>query len=350
MTTVRFWLLALLGFGLVLWALKPMLLPFVLGCAIAYFFDPVVDRLEDRKCPRWLGTTLVLGSFAVVVVGVLLLVVPFLQHQVLTLLADLPAYSDRLKGLMNEHAAVLMKSLSPEDMQRLRDAAAGYASTAVSWVVDLFRGILSGGFAVIDTVSLLIITPVVAFYMLRDWDTILHHVDSALPRAVRPTIHREAGKIDETLAGFLRGQALVCVSLGLFYGISLTLAGLNFGGVVGVIAGILSFIPYVGTLFGFFASTILALMQFDDTWRIAVVVGLFVIGQMMEGYFLTPRLVGHRVGLHPVWILFAIMAGGTLFGFVGVLIAVPLAASLGVLIRFALTRYKASRYYGADAS
>ena len=218
----------------------------------------------------------------------------------------------------------------------------------LSWATDIVAGVLSGGAAVANTLSLIIITPVVTFYLLRDWDNIAATVDGWLPRAQAPTIRELASEVDRTLAGFLRGQGTVCLLLGVFYAIGLTVAGLDFGLVIGLIAGLLSFIPYVGSIVGLLLSVGLAFLQFDDWLRVAVVAGIFFVGQALEGNVLTPRLVGGRVGLHPVWVIFAILAGGTLFGFVGVLLAVPVAAVIGVGTRFALTRYLDSPYYDAD--
>jgi predicted PurR-regulated permease PerM len=215
----------------------------------------------------------------------------------------------------------------------------------VTWGTNLLGQVISGGVAIANLISLLVITPVVAFYLLRDWDRIVARVDTWLPRGHAGAIREQAREIDRTLAGFLRGQGTVCLILGVFYAIGLTLAGLDFGLVVGLVAGLLSFIPYVGAIVGLVLSVGLALVQFDDWLRIAVVAGIFFVGQAVEGNFLTPKLVGESVGLHPVWIIFGLLAGGALFGFVGVLLAVPAAAVIGVGVRFALGRYMQSPYY-----
>ena len=196
-----------------------------------------------------------------------------------------------------------------------------------------------------NLISLLVITPVVAFYLLRDWDRLIARIDTWLPRDHAETIRERVREVDRTLAGFLRGQGTVCLILGLFYAIALSIAGLDFGLVVGLVAGLLSFIPYVGAIIGLVLSVGLALLQFDDWLRVAIVAGIFFVGQAVEGNFLTPKLVGESVGLHPVWIIFGLLAGGALFGFVGVLLAVPAAAVIGVGVRFALDRYLQSPYY-----
>jgi predicted PurR-regulated permease PerM len=225
-------------------------------------------------------------------------------------------------------------------------AAGDFASRAVNWALQALGGVISGGLALVNILSLLFITPVVTFYLLRDWDRVLAHIDALLPREHAETIREQARLVNDTLAGFVRGQATVCFLLGTFYAVALSLAGLNFGLVIGLVSGILSFIPYVGTIFGFVAASGLALAQFDEWYRIAIVIGIFLFGQFVEGNFLTPKLVGDRVRLHPVWVIFALLAGGTLFGFAGVLLAVPVAAVIGVLTRFAVSRYTASPLYG----
>lgn len=347
---LRFWLIGLGLFVLALWLLSGMLLPFVVGLAVAYLLDPVVDRLERWRLPRWLATTLVLLFFVVILVLLTLLLLPLVQAQVSHLIEVLPSYATALRERVLPMIDRLVHRLSPEDVERLRGAAGNYAGEVVGWVGRVLTSILSGGLALFDVLSVLFITPIVAFYLMRDWDLLVAKVDSWLPLHHAATIREQARQVDATLAGFVRGQALVCLVLGLFYAVALSAAGLDFGLVIGLMAGLLSFIPYVGSLFGFVSSTGLALLQFDDLWRVGIVVGIFLFGQAMEGNVLTPKLVGEKVGLHAVWVIFALLAGGTLFGFVGVLLAVPVAAVIGVLTRFALGRYLDSPYYRGNAA
>lgn len=347
---LRFWLIGLGLFVLALWVLSGMLLPFVAGLAIAYLLDPVVDRLERWGLPRWLATTTVLLSFVVVLVLFALLLLPLVQAQVAHLIEVLPHYATVLRDRVLPMLDRLIHRLSPEDMERLRGAAGSYAGDVVGWVGRMLTGILSGGLALFDVLSVLFITPIVAFYLMRDWDVLVATVDGWLPRHHAETIREQAREVDSTLAGFVRGQALVCVVLGVFYAVALSAAGLDFGLVIGLVAGLLSFIPYVGSLFGFVASTGLALLQFDELWRVGIVIGIFLFGQAVEGNVLTPKLVGEKVGLHAVWVIFALLAGGSLFGFVGVLLAVPVAAVIGVLTRFALRQYLASPYYRGNGT
>lgn len=342
---IRFWAIGFALFVALLWLLADALLPFVVGLAIAYLLDPFVDRLESLRLPRWLATTLVLLSFTVALTAFVLLLLPLVQAQVAQLVEVLPGYANRLRAQVEPVIERFLHDLSAEDMERLRTAAGQYAGDVAGWVAQVLKGVLSGGIAFFDVLSVIFITPVVAFYLLRDWDLLVATVDGWLPRRHAETIRAQTREVDETLAGFLRGQATVCLALGVFYAVALSMAGLHFGLVIGLLAGFLSFVPYVGSLFGFVSSVGLALMQFEEPWRVVVVAVIFLVGQAVEGNVLTPKLVGERVGLHPVWVIFALLAGGSLFGFVGVLLAVPVAAVIGVLTRFALRQYLDSPLY-----
>ncbi|NBX74747.1 MAG: AI-2E family transporter [Alphaproteobacteria bacterium] len=341
----RFWLIALVVFILVVWALSPMLLPFVAALAIAYFLNPAVNALGRFNMGRGFAALIILLAFTLLVVLVSALVLPLINAQLVELVGAIPGYATRIRNhfqpLINEWLA----HLSPHDLQKIEGAMTQYAGDVVSWVGAVLRHVLSGGMAIFDLLMLLVVTPVVAFYLMRDWPHFVAAVDDIIPRGQHDMIVVELQNIDNTLAGFVRGQALVCMFLGTFYAVGLSLTGLDYGAVVGITAGVLSFIPYVGTTFGWVISLILALLQFEGAWPVFSVLMVFVVGQVIEGYFLTPKLVGDRVGLHPVWIMFAIFAGGALLGFVGVLIAVPLAAVLGVVLRFLVRQYKASPYY-----
>jgi predicted PurR-regulated permease PerM len=218
----------------------------------------------------------------------------------------------------------------------------------MSWIGAALIRIVGSGVAFANLLSLLFITPVVAFYLLRDWDHFVRRIDDLLPLEHRKTILAQFREVDRNLAGFARGQASVCLVLAIYYALGLTLVGLEFGLVVGLGIGLISFIPYVGSITGLIVSLGIALAQFPTWGPVGLVLGVFVVGQILEGYVLTPRLVGNRVGLHPVWVIFALLAGGTLFGFVGLLLAVPVAAVIGVLTRFAVQQYLASRYFRGD--
>lgn len=339
-----FWLGAIVVLLAALYLLGNILLPFVAGMAVAYFLDPLVDRMELVRMPRWLGTMLALLLFFSFFVLLLILLVPLLHDQAVRLGEKLPGYLDILYERLGPLVAELQRRLADKPDSGMSDII-GSSGAMLKWAAGVVGNVLSGGAAVANIVSLILITPIVAFYLLRDWDRIVERVDSWLPREQAPTIRHLARQIDETLSGFVRGQAMVCLLLGLFYAIGLTLVGLDFGLVIGLFAGVISFIPFVGSIVGGIASIGLALVQFGDlTWVVAVA-AIFVVGQAIEGNFLTPNLVGDKVGLHPVWVMFALLAGGALFGFVGVLVAVPVAAVVGVMTRFAIQQYLHSPLY-----
>jgi predicted PurR-regulated permease PerM len=342
---LRFWLIAFVLFAAVLWLLEPVLLPFAAGTAIAYFLNPVVDRLTHHKVHRWLGALIVLGCFALVIGLLLVLILPLLQDQIGALISAFPGYVEKFRSHVIPWFENWLTRFSPDDVEKIRDAATQYVGNAAGIAGKAVQNVITSGLALIDVLALGIITPVVAFYLMRDWPAVTKAVDSFIPRRHYDVVKKELAEIDSSLSGFVRGQALVCLGLGLVYSIGLTACGLQYSAAIGVIAGILSFIPYVGTAFAWITSIILALVQFDQLGRICFVVAVLLLGHIMESYVLTPRLVGQRVGLHPVWILFALIAGGRLMGFAGVLIAVPVAAVIGVLARFAIKQYKSSSLY-----
>ncbi|TNE41375.1 MAG: AI-2E family transporter [Alphaproteobacteria bacterium] len=346
---VKFWVIAALAFILFLFLLGNVLLPFVLGMAVAYFLDPVADRLEEKGLGRSTATSLIIGLFVVIVVIAIVLLVPILIDQIVGLFKRLPGYIDNIHDfvvpLINRF--VDMPDWKSED--QFKKAVSEYGGEMVKNLGTLSQNIVGGGLAVVNMVTLLVITPVVAFYLLRDWDHIVAKVDSWLPRKNAGHIRGIARDIDKVLAGFVRGQASVCLILAAYYGIALMLSGLEFGLVIGIVTGLISFIPFVGAIIGGIASVGVAIIQFyPDYVMIAVVGGIFAIGQVLEGYVLTPNLVGEKVGLHPVWVMFGLLAGGALFGFVGVLVAVPMAAVVGVLSRFAIHQYLHSPLYGPE--
>ena len=342
---LRFWLI-LLGVTLIcVYLLRGMLLPFVAGMAVAYLLDPVCDRLERWKLSRTWATVVVTVCFVLLCTLVLLLIIPAVVSQIATFVERVPDYASALQREATQALEVLRERLDESSQEKLQSLLRDSADKVFGWVTDVLGGIVSGGVAFFNFVALLVITPVVAFYLLRDWDRMIRKADDSLPRKHQATIRRLAREVDDTLAGFLRGQGTVCLSLAVFYAVGLTLAGLDFGLLVGLIAGFLSFIPYVGSLVGLFLSVGLALAQFDSWVSVAIVAAIFFVGQAIEGNVLTPKLVGDRVGLHPVWVMFALLAGGALFGFVGVLLAVPVAAVVGVGVRFAFDQYRLGPFY-----
>jgi len=341
----RFWLIGLVVALALLYVLRGMLLPFVAGMAIAYFLDPLADRMEKSGLSRLGATSVITASFFLVVVLAVIVLLPILEDQIMSFAHKVPGYIETLNERLQPLVTEVKRRLSPRDIEKLRSSAGEYAGTAMTWAVGAIRGLLSGSLAVFNVLSLVFITPVVTFYLLRDWDAMVRKVDSWLPRDHADTIREQMREINRTLSGFVRGQAMVCLALGTIYGVGLTLVGLDLGLVIGMGAGILSFIPYLGSIAGFLTGMGVALAQ-GQGWQLpAMVAGVFVVGQVVEGNFLTPKLVGDKVGLHPVWVMFALLAFASLFGFVGLLLAVPVSAVIGVLVRFALGRYLSSPLY-----
>lgn len=336
-----YWSAATAVFLIILWFLGDVILPFLVGGAIAYFLDPVADRLERAGASRVLATILISLLALLIVVLAGLIVIPLLINQATDLVQSAPAIFQQLQSFLTERFPELMDEGSP-----LRQSLLSIGETIQSRGGELANRLLSSAMGVVNFVVFIVVVPVVAFYMLLDWDRMVAKIDDLLPRDHRKVIRRLAGEIDQTLAGFVRGQGTVCLILGTFYAVALMLVGLQFGLVVGLVAGLISFIPYVGALFGGVLALGLALFQFwGEWWWIIAVAAIFQVGQVVEGNILTPNLVGSSVGLHPVWLIFALSAFGAVFGFVGLLVAVPVAAMIGVLVRFGIEQYKMSLLY-----
>lgn len=337
----QFWGIGFVTLALVLWLLGSTLLPFLLGAGMAYFLDPIADRLENIGLNRVAATSVIAVTVVVAFAAALLFAVPALIEQVQGLVTALPTYIEQLTTvlgrrypeLFGEHS-LLMRNLG-EIEAALRDNGLTVANQ-----------VLAGSLEVLNFVFLLVVAPVVAFYLLLDWDRMVARINAILPRAHAPTIRRLAREIDVVLAGFVRGQLTVCLVLGAYYAVALMAIGLQFGFLIGMTAGLIAFIPYVGSVVGLTLSVGIALFQFwDDKIWIAVTLGIFLFGQFVEGNVLQPNLVGKSVGLHPVWLLLALSVFGALFGFTGLLVAVPVAAALGVIGRFLLERYMESPIY-----
>lgn len=338
---VRYWSIALAVFFVALWALGGVLLPFLVGGALAYFLDPVADRLERLGMGRVAATSLITALALLIVVTLVLAVIPTLINQLTALVNAAPDIAHRMQGFLVEKFPDLADSTST-----IRQSLAQLAQTIQSKGAALAQGVLTSLMGAISVAVFLLVVPVVAFYLLLDWDHMVARIDTLLPRDHAPTIRRIAAEIDAVLSAFVRGQLSVCLVLGLYYSVALMMTGLQFGLVVGALAGAITFIPYIGAIIGGALAIGLALFQFWGDWlSIGAVAAIFAAGQFLESNVLTPKLVGKSVGLHPVWLLFALSAFGTVFGFVGMLVAVPVAAALGVLTRFGLTQYHDSLLY-----
>ncbi|WIV49995.1 AI-2E family transporter [Marivivens sp. LCG002] len=338
---VRYWVVAAAALSVSLWFLGDVILPFVLGGAIAYLLDPIADRLEALGLTRAMSVATITIVAILLFVILALLVIPTLVQQTGQLINTAPALFENLQQWLTERFPSL---IDQESMIRQQLAATG--ETIKSKGGELLNSVLTSAMSLFNILILLIVVPVVTFYLLLDWDNMVARVDELLPRDHAPVVRQLAKQVDATLASFIRGQGTVCLILGSFYAIALMLVGLQFGLVAGAVAGALTFIPYVGAIVGGALSIGLAIFQFWGEWTwIAAVAGIFAVGQFLEGNVLTPKLVGSSIGLHPVWLIFALSVFGSLFGFVGMLVAVPVAAVLGVFARFAIAHYKEGRLY-----
>ncbi len=342
---IQFWLGGLVLATLLLYALRGVLLPFVAGMAIAYLCDPIADKLERWRSPRTVAALTVIVGAILFFVLVLLLLLPLLQAQAAAFIERLPSYTDSLRRVSETLLGALQDRVSASQMEQLQALLRTQAAGLAGQLGSVLRSALSSGLAFINLLSLVFITPIVAFYLLRDWDRMIARLDTLLPLHQSETVKEMIARIDERLAGFVRGQLMVASILGVFYAVGLSLVGLEFGLVVGLLAGAASIVPFLGSIGGFVLSVGLALLQFDTLPPILIVAGIFVVGQVMEGNFLTPKLVGERVGLHPVWVIFALLAGGSLLGLLGMLLAMPVAAVISVLVEFAVERYRGSWLY-----
>jgi predicted PurR-regulated permease PerM len=348
---IVFWLAASVLFAALLWLLSPILLPFVLGMAIAYVLDPLAERLSKRGMSRFIAALLILGGFALAFAILVLLIAPVLSRQFAGLIENAPGYAQRLQTFVSDPKYPWIKRLVGDNLAGADKSVGDLLNQASGYLTGLLASVWERGQALISILSLVIITPVVAFYLICDWDSMVDAVDRLIPLPQRETVRGLFREINTTISAYVRGQSGVCLILGSYYAVGLTLTGLSFGLLIGVVAGLISFIPYVGSLTALVLSLAVALAQFFPDWSgILIVAGVVLFGQFLESNVLAPYLVGHSVGLHPVWLMFALIAFGYLFGFVGLLLAVPLAAAAGVLIRFAVRRYLASPLYTGEGS
>ncbi|MCZ2158646.1 AI-2E family transporter [Bartonella sp. 220] len=350
---VFFWLGTLLFFILFMFVFGSILLPFVAGIVLAYFLNPIVQFLEKCGIRRVFGTILITLFIVVVFVASLIILIPIISWQIQQFISDaLPIYINRIQTFFVEHDFDWVRHYFGSDPNELQSNIKGLLGKSSDFITSLLNSLLKSGKSIVNLVSLFVVAPVVTFYMLLDWPRMVATVDSLIPRDHLETVRSIFHEIDRAIAGFVRGQGTVCLILGGYYAIGLTITGLNFGLLIGMFIGLISFVPYIGTMSGFLLSVGVAWVQFyPDNWGwIIVVVVLFLIGQFIEGSILQPKLVGSSVGLHPVWLMFALFAFSSLFGFTGMLVAVPAAAAVGVLVRFALHTYLNSQLYSRNGN
>ncbi len=335
-----FWIGTLAVIATMVVLLRQILLPFVAGIALAYLLNPVVNRLEKWGLNRAVAALGILSVF-IIGVGILLVgAVPVIGEEVAIFIDKVPSYIGQLQALANDPSRPWLRKLVGEGVNEAQQSLGEIATLGADWIPSVLRSLWSDSQALLSLFSLLVVTPIVTFYLLNDWDGLIATIDRSIPVAQRETVWTVAREIDDTLAGFLRGQGTICLILAVYYAVALRLIGLNHGLLIGLAAGLISFIPYLGSLIGLVLSLCVAALQFWPDWTMfLVVLGIFVGGQSIADYALAPYLIASRINLNPVWVMFAIAAFGYLFGFVGLLIAVPLAAAIGVLVRFATREY-----------
>ncbi len=332
-----------------LWLLAPVLMPFAIAAMLAYLGDPLADRLERMGLNRTLSATIVFVVLLVLVVGVLVLLIPLIAHQIENLVTNLPRYGDWAQNTVWPWLQARLH-LDPHtfDSDRLLAAIKEHIGSIGGVATAVLGKVSRSGLGIALWLTNAVLVPVVAFYLLRDWDRLVATIDRMLPRSIQPTIAHLARESDKILGAFVRGQMLVMLALGVFYGAGLGVVGLTVGPLIGMVAGLLSFVPYLGFIIGFVAAIVAALVQYGDWTHVLLVCGVFVVGQLLEGYVLVPKLVGDKIGLHPVAVIFAVLAGGYLFGFLGILLALPAASVIMVLLRYLLERYRMSELYNEE--
>ena len=338
------WLATLAVIAAMVVLLREILLPFVAGFALAYLLNPVVNRLERLGLNRSVAALGIISLFIIGVGVLMVLAIPIIGEEIAAFIEKVPVYIGQLQAFATDPSRPWLRKIIGEGVNEAQQSLGELATLGANWIPSVLRSLWSDSQALISIFSLLVVTPIVTFYLLNDWDGLIATIDRSVPVARRETVRTLSREIDDTLAGFLRGQGTICLILALYYASALRLIGLNHGLLIGLVAGLISFIPYLGSLIGLVLSLCVVVLQFWPNWTmIAVVLGIFVAGQAIADYALAPYLIASRINLNPVWVMFAIAAFGYLFGFVGLLIAVPLAAAIGVVIRFAMLQYHVSQ-------
>jgi predicted PurR-regulated permease PerM len=342
----QFWVFVAIGLVLALWLFHPVLSPFVVGFAVAYLLNPLVEKLERRHIPRWLSALFILGIFFILMILGLLIAIPLLIREMIDFVQLLPSLFIAGQEWMGNKLPMIDL---PKSFDDVRDIDPEVISERLGSVLnigkDILGNIFQSGLAVIGVISFMALMPIVAFYLLIDWKRVGRAIESLIPQKNAGRIKSMISDIDRGLSGFIRGQLMVCAILGMFYAIALSVMGLDYGFFIGIASGLLSIIPYVGSIFGLVASVGMAFYQFGGWEYPLIALAIFIAGQLVEGNYLTPKLVGDSVGLHPLWIIFALLAGGMLLGLLGMIIAVPVAAIIAVLIRHGIDVYKSGSYY-----
>lgn len=342
---LRFWVAGILCFFIFLYLIRSILLPFVVGLLAAYFLDPAVRRLSKQGMSRSAASGVITVSFFLIAGIMCSVLVPLIINQMTALAVEVPHYWQILQSRYGEDVQRYVSSFSASQMEPLKEAASNVGGSLAEMLGKIIPGMLVSSLNLLNILSLIFLTPVVVFYLLRDWDQFVVRVDEMLPRGHADVIRQQLQAIDQTLSGFIRGQTNVCLLMSAYYGIAFSVIGLHFGLGLGILSGFLLFIPFVGYAVSVVICVSLALFQFGWGGQVIAILAVFVVGMMAEGGIITPKLVGGKVGLHPIWIIFGMLAGGTLFGFVGILLSLPVTAVIGVLVRFAISQYLRSSLY-----
>ncbi|MDA0902496.1 MAG: AI-2E family transporter [Proteobacteria bacterium] len=332
--------------ALILWFLSTIssiLAPFIVAIIVAYFLDPLAGKIEKKfHLSRSSASLIIIGIFIIIIIGMIKLLLPILYAQFLSLVNSIPTYINTFSKEIYPKFVVWANEIGFDINGDVKSYLTGQDIPKLLGISNNFLGnLMKSGVVIINIFSLIFITPILIFYILKDWNLLVDKINKYLPSNYAKTIRRVVVNIDATLSGYLRGQFHVCFILGILYAIGLSVAGLNFGFLIGFLTGIMSFIPYVGMLVGVFVAVVVGFFQWGaDAMQFGILAGIFLVGQFIEGNFLTPKLVGNKVGLHPVWIIFGLFAFGVLFGFVGILLAVPMTAIIGVIVKFLASTYK----------
>lgn len=347
------WMLisAAIGVCFLIYLLSPILTPFFAAALLSYLGDPLVDRLEMRKLNRTLSVVIVFVILFSVLIVMMLFLVPMLEQQTSYLIQNIPKYIDVIQNNLLPALASKL-GIDPQllDLNVLKKSISQQFDKAGGLAMTVFSSVTQSGLTLLAWIANLVMIPVITFYLLRDWDILVARIDELLPRKYEPVIARLAHESDDVLAAFLRGQFMVMIALGMVYSTGLWFAGLKLALLIGMMAGMVSFVPYLGFILGIIAASVAMLLQTHELIQLLPVFLVFGIGQALEGMVLTPLLVGDRIGLHPVAVIFAVLAGGQLFGFVGILLALPVAAIIAVLLRHAHGQYKSSNIFNDSTS
>ncbi len=342
--TVLYVFLTLVGVSYFLYLVNDILTPFIVALVFSYFLAPVVLRFERLKFPRSIGTLISIASLFMVVIFLSFTLIPVIYKQSLVLIERISAHGSEIK-VFSAGTLAKLKTIDPNLVEKAENSLSDFSGNILSFVGHVLANIFLSGILAVNILAIIFITPIVTFYMLLSWESFTSSCQNLIPKKHRTTARKLIGEINTTMSGYLRGQSLVCFILGIYYAIGLSLIGVESGMALGFISGLLVFVPYAGAIFSAVLCIIITAIQFGELSVVLIVAGLFGLGQVIEGNFLTPKLIGKSVGLNPVWIIFGLFSGGAIMGFIGVLVALPLTAVIGVIIRFALSRYKESKFY-----